>query len=115
MVSGGKVRSAFPSTVPHLSDVPRFAGPRSKAMSSTQMSPLFLPITRAFSQLDDRVFVGVAVRSVVWSAASFAAIYAAAVGIVHWLLNFDGMWAWAADILGAVGALLLAIFLFLPV
>ncbi|WP_158258339.1 EI24 domain-containing protein [Rhodopila globiformis] len=84
-------------------------------MSSPQMSPLFLPIARAFGQLDDPVFVGVAVRSVAWSAASFAAIYAAAVGIVHWLLHLHGLWEWAADIFGAVGALLLAIFLFLPV
>jgi CysZ protein len=84
-------------------------------MSPTRMSPLFVPISRAFGQLDDQVFVGVAVRSVAWSAACFAAIYAAAVGIVHWLLDLQGIWAWGADILGAVGALVLAIFLFLPV
>jgi CysZ protein len=67
-------------------------------MSPTRKSPLFVPITRAFGQLDDQVFVGVAVRSVAWSAACFAAIYAAAVGIVHWLLDLHGVWAWVAAI-----------------
>ncbi len=76
---------------------------------------LFLPISRAFAQMDDRTFISVALQSVAWSAASFVALYALAVSAVHHLLNLHGWLEWGADILGAAGASLLALWLFLPV
>lgn len=70
---------------------------------------------RAFDQLGDSVFLGVLVRSVAWSAVCFVALYAAALWGVQHLLHLNGILAWTADALGAVGALLLALWLFLPV
>jgi uncharacterized protein involved in cysteine biosynthesis len=84
-------------------------------MPPDHLPRLFIPISRAFGQLDDRTFVGVAIRSVAWSAASFAALYASAVWVVHRLLALHGLLAWGADFLGAVGASLLALWLFLPI
>jgi uncharacterized protein involved in cysteine biosynthesis len=84
-------------------------------MSPTGISPLFVPISRAFGQLDDRVFISVAMQSIAWSAACFVALYVAAIWVVHRLLDLHGALAWGADIIGAVGASLLAVFLFLPV
>jgi len=76
---------------------------------------LFVPISRAFAQLDDRTFVGVAIRSVAWSAGCFAALYVVVVWAVHKLLGLHGLLAWGADIISAVGASLLALWLFLPI
>ncbi len=84
-------------------------------MPPDQLTRLFVPISRAFAQLDDRTFVGVAIRSVAWSAASFAALSAIAVWVVHRVLTWHGLLAWGADILSAVGASLLALWLFLPI
>nr|WP_294546370.1 EI24 domain-containing protein [uncultured Rhodopila sp.] len=84
-------------------------------MASEDSTRLFVPISRAFAQLDDPTFIGVAIRSVAWSAASFAALYAIAVSIIHNLLALHGWLAWGADFLGAVGASLLALWLFLPI
>jgi CysZ protein len=84
-------------------------------MASEDLTRLFVPISRAFAQLDDPTFVGVAIRSVAWSAASFAALYAIAVSVIHNLLDLHGWLAWGADILGAAGASLLALWLFLPI
>jgi uncharacterized protein involved in cysteine biosynthesis len=84
-------------------------------MPEARALPLFLPIFRAINQLDDRTFVGVALRSVAWSAGCFAGLLAAAVWCVHRLLDLHGPLAWAADILGTAGASILALWLFLPV
>ncbi len=70
---------------------------------------------RAFDQLGDSVFLGVLVRSVAWSAICFVALYVAALWGVQHLLHLHGILAWTADALGALGALLLALWLFLPV
>lgn len=79
------------------------------------MNALFVPIGRAVAQLEDPVFLGVVWRSVVWSAASFLLLLAGAIWSVHRLLALHGWWAWAADLLGGIGAALLAFWLFLPV
>ena len=84
-------------------------------MPPEPLSSVFLPISRAVAQLDDRTFVSVAIQSVAWSAASFVALYAIAVSAVHRLLDLHGWLAWGADILGAAGASLLALWLFLPI
>ncbi|HYZ21204.1 MAG TPA: EI24 domain-containing protein [Rhodopila sp.] len=77
--------------------------------------PVLAPILRAVSQLGDPTFVGVLWRSVAWSAACLVGLYAAAISLVHQVLELHGIWAWAADLLSTVGAALLATWLFLPV
>ena len=79
------------------------------------MDALFSPLTRALGQLDDPVFLGVLLRSVAWSAVCFLALYGVALWGVHRLLHLPGLLAWAADLLGTLGAALLAFWLFLPV
>ncbi len=81
--------------------------------SSRHWSP-FTPLARGLGQLDDPVFLGVVARSVAWSIACFAALHVLALWIVHRLLGLHGILAWAVDILGSVGASLLALWLFLP-
>ncbi len=76
---------------------------------------LFSPLARALGQLDDPVFLGVLLRSLLWAAACFIALHAAAIWAVHHLLDLQGWLGWAADIAGSVGASLLALWLFLPV
>lgn len=83
-------------------------------MLSDASSPL-TPTLRAVAQLDDPIFLGVVLRSVAWSVVCFAVLYVAAIGAIHQLLDLQGWIAWAADILGSIGALLLAFWLFLPV
>ena len=82
--------------------------------SDRSTSPL-APVLRALAQLDDPVFLGVLVRCVAWSVACFAVLYIGAIAAVHEWLRLDGWMAWAADILGSIGAALLAFWLFLPV
>lgn len=76
---------------------------------------LFSPLARALGQLDDPVFLGVLLRSLLWAAACFIALHAAAIWAVHHLLDLQGWLGSAADIAGSVGASLLALWLFLPV
>jgi CysZ protein len=73
------------------------------------------PLTRALGQLDDSVFLGVVLRSLLWAVACFVALHAAAVWAVHRLLDLHGWLGWTADLLGGIGASLLALWLFLPV
>jgi uncharacterized protein involved in cysteine biosynthesis len=75
---------------------------------------MFSPLARALSQLDDRVLLGVVLRSLLWSVAAFAALHVGAVWAVHRLLDWHGPLGWAGDIVGSVGASLLAMWLFLP-
>ncbi len=79
------------------------------------MPRLFAPLARALAQLDDRVFLGVLARSVAWSAACFILLHLATIWAVHHLLDLHGWFGWAADLLGSIGASLLALWLFLPV
>ena len=76
---------------------------------------MLTPIVLAISQLSDPAFRGVFLRSVVWSIGCFAALHIGAVWVVHRVLELHGWLAWGADILGSVGASLLALWLFLPV
>jgi uncharacterized protein involved in cysteine biosynthesis len=76
---------------------------------------LLSPLARALSQLDDPSFLGVVIRSLLWSAVAFVALYAAVIWSVHHLLDLHGWIGWAADLLGSIGAALLALWLFLPV
>ncbi len=79
------------------------------------MTGLFYPLARAIAQFDDRVFLGVLARSVAWSAACFVLLHLTAIWAVHHLLGLHGWIGWLADVLGGIGASLLALWLFLPV
>ena len=78
------------------------------------MNAVVTPMARALGQLDDRVFIFVAVQSLALSALVFFGLHALTIGIVHWMLELQGFWAWVADILGSVAAWALALWLFLP-
>jgi CysZ protein len=76
---------------------------------------LLTPLGRAFGQLDDRAFLGVLLQSVLWSALCFLLLHVAAFWIVHRVLALHGWLAWSADILGTIGASILALWLFIPI
>jgi len=76
---------------------------------------LLLPFTRAVSQFDDPTLRGVLFRSIAWSIACFATLYAGAVWIIHRVLELHGWFAWGADILGSIATTLVALWLFLPI
>jgi uncharacterized protein involved in cysteine biosynthesis len=73
------------------------------------------PLARAVAQLDDPIFLGVLVRSLLWSAACFIALHFAVIQAIDHLLHLRGWLGWAADLLGGLGASILALWLFLPV
>jgi uncharacterized protein involved in cysteine biosynthesis len=88
---------------------------------------LLLPLTRALSQLDDPVFLGVVLRSLGWAVLVFVVLAELLSGgaheavldwgpdpaAPHWI---DPFWvAWLGYAAGPVGAALLALVLFLPV
>ena len=75
---------------------------------------LFTPLARAIGQLDDRIFLGVLLRCVAWSAVGFLVLHAAAVWAVQRLLDLHGALGWLAGVLASVGASFLALWLFLP-
>ncbi len=79
------------------------------------MSSWFVPVARAVGQFDDPVFRGVVLRSLAWSLACFAALHVGTIWAIHRLLAFQGWWVWIADVMGSVGASLLAFWLFFPV
>jgi CysZ protein len=79
------------------------------------MNSLITPLARALSQLGDSTFRGVLLRSVLWSALAFTALHAATIWAIHQMLGLQGWLAWAADVLGFIGASLIALWLFLPV
>ena len=79
------------------------------------MSQLFSPLARALDQLGETEFLGVLLRSVIWSAVCFIVLFTAILWSLQPLLHLHGMLTWAADLLGTVGASLLAFWLFLPV
>ena len=76
---------------------------------------LLSPLARALAQLDDPVFLGVLLRSVAWSVRASSLLHIATIWGVHQLLDLHGWLGWAADVLGGIGASLLALWLFLPV
>lgn len=73
------------------------------------------PMLLAVDQMDDRVFVGVVGRSLVWSLLAFAALLWACVRGGQALLADSGWLGWLAGAFGAFGAVLAAFFLFVPV
>ncbi len=73
------------------------------------------PLMRAFAQLDDPVFLGVLLRSVAWTALAFALLLGALMLLVHQGAALQGWRAWGADLLGTIGAALLAFWLFVPI
>ena len=77
------------------------------------------PLARALAQLDDPVFLGVVLRSLLLSALSFLALLTGSTWgveqLVGTLVGGPGWWGWLAAALGAVGAGLLALWLFVPV
>jgi CysZ protein len=81
----------------------------------TRTSQIFLPTARAIGQLDDPAFRGIAVRSLAWSLACVVALHIGAIWAVHHLLALHGWLGWAAELLGSIGASLLAFWLFLPI
>ncbi len=76
------------------------------------------PMLRAFSQLDDRVFLGVVLRSVALSLLAFLALLAASAWAMRELVAVSlagpGWLGWVAGLLGGAGAALLAVWLFIP-
>ncbi len=75
------------------------------------MFPL-TPALRAVAQLDDPVFLGVALRGVLWTLLLFVAL---AIGIEQAGHGWLGLSGWLAGALGGVGVALLAWLAFLPV
>ena len=57
------------------------------------------------------MFLGVLLRSLMWSAACFAGIHVATIWAIHRLLDLHGWLGWAADVFGTIGASLLALWL----
>ena len=79
------------------------------------MTGLFAPVSLALEQMGDRVFLGVILRSVLWSLACAVGLHLLAVGLVHEFLALEGPWAWAGDVLASVGATIVSVWLFVPV
>ena len=78
------------------------------------MDALIRPLARAAGQLGERAFLGVLVRSLAWSAGCFVALHFLALWCVRQVLGGHVMLGWAAGILAAFGASVLALWLFLP-
>lgn len=79
------------------------------------MNTLLRPLSRALSQLNDPVMLGVVWRSAALSALCFLLLFAGAVWAVHHFLDVQPAWKWLADLLSGIGTALLALWLFLPV
>ncbi len=79
------------------------------------MPTFFLPLSRAIEQLDDRIFIGVLLRSLAWAVVAFAALHVAAIWAVQCLLDLHGWLGWLAGFAGSLAATALALWLFLPV
>lgn len=75
---------------------------------------MFTPMLRAISQLDDPVFLGVVLRSLVLSLVAFLALLAGSVWALDDLVGQGSLLGWLAGALGGIGALLLAVWLFVP-
>jgi uncharacterized protein involved in cysteine biosynthesis len=78
------------------------------------MIPILTPLTRALCQLDDRVFLGVVARSLLWSLIALVALHVATIWAMHRLLHWHGPLAVLGDVVGSAGASLVALWLFLP-
>ncbi len=74
----------------------------------------FRPALRAIAQLDDPVFIGVVLRSVLWSVLAFAALAFGVGEAVHAALADHGWWSWLAGFAGGATTAVLSLWLFLP-
>jgi uncharacterized protein involved in cysteine biosynthesis len=77
-------------------------------------SAFLSPALRAIDQLGDRVFLGVVLHSVVWSALAFVVLAAGVFYGGHAILSDQGWLGWLAGAAGALGTLILSLWLFLP-
>jgi CysZ protein len=77
-------------------------------------SVFWTPALRAIDQLGDRVFLGVVMHSVVWSAVAFGLLAAGIFYGGHAMLSGPGWLGWLAGAAGALGTLVLSLWLFLP-
>lgn len=73
------------------------------------------PLFRALAQLNDRVFLGVVWRSLLLSLAAFAGLLAGSVWLVQAWAAQGGWLGWLVGLLGGIAALLVAIWLYVPV
>ena len=89
--------------------------PRFPKHGSEGRRVLLSAIPRALGQLDDSVFLGVLVRSVLWAGVCFLGLHAAVIWALHRFLDLPGWIGWIADLTGGIGASVLALWLFLPV
>lgn len=74
----------------------------------------FRPALRAIAQMDDPVFIGVVLRSVLWSVLAFMALAALVTEGVHLALAGHGWWSWLAGFAGGATTAVLSLWLFLP-
>ena len=79
------------------------------------MPPFLIPLSRALSQFDDRVFLGVIARSIGWSILCFFLLHLLAARVVADLVPDEGPIGWAAQIAASFGVTVLAMWLFVPV
>ena len=83
------------------------------------MTRIISPLLLGFRQLDDPVFVGVLLRSVAWTFVCFAAFLMLALWLtahaLAWFPHLPGWLHWIAALLGTAGAIVLAIWFFLPI
>ena len=82
---------------------------------ATGARSLFTPFLRALEQLDDRRFLRVVLLSLLWSALCFAGLAALCGWGAAALAQHPGWLGWLAGVAGAAGALLLSLWLFVPV
>ena len=73
------------------------------------------PLFRALSQLSDPVFLGVTIRSLLWSLVAFIGVCVGSVWLLQAWVGQGGWFGWLAGLLGALGVGLLAIWLYVPV
>lgn len=72
-------------------------------------------LARTFAQLDDPVFLRVTLRGIALAAVLFVALAAGCAWALASLAGPHGWLAWLAGLLGGAGALVLALWLFVPV
>jgi uncharacterized protein involved in cysteine biosynthesis len=73
------------------------------------------PLVLALGQLDDPAFLTALAETLAWTAAVFAALFIGLVWAAPHVLPESGVWAWVGRLLGGLGAVLAAFWLFVPV
>jgi uncharacterized protein involved in cysteine biosynthesis len=75
---------------------------------------MLTPLFRACQQIDDPVFLGVLLRSLVWCVLAFLGLLAGSVWAVEQLVGQPGWIGWLAGLAGGLAAAALAFWLFVP-